>query len=125
MEAIMFILTIIIGYGIGSWILLGYAKRVSEEISAKSRFINLMHWTVTIVQFSLLIILLVVLFSNTTGFLSPSVFAISSVVASIIMGVISFKFFSWYKLRNYKNLTILFLQDCRDITCNLDRTRGC
>ena len=108
MEAIMFILTIIIGYGIGSWILLGYAKRVSEEIRAKSRFINLMHWTVTIVQFSLLIILLVVLFSNTTGFLSPSVFAISSVVASIIMGVISFKFFSWYKLSNYKNLTILF-----------------
>lgn len=62
MEAIMFILTIIIGYGIGSWILLGYAKRVSEEIRAKSRFINLMHWTVTIVQFSLLIILLVCTF---------------------------------------------------------------
>lgn len=108
MEAIMFILTIIIGYGIGSWILLGYAKRVSAEIRAKSRFINLMHWTVTIVQFSLLIILLVVLFSNTTGFLSPSVFAVSSIVASIIMGVISFKFFSWYRLSNYKNFTILF-----------------
>jgi hypothetical protein len=107
-EAIMFILTIVIGYGVGSWILLECTKRVSKDIRAKSRFINLIHWTVIIVQFSLLGILLVVLFSNTTGFLSPSVFAVSSIVASIIMGVTSFKFFSWYKLSNYKNFTILF-----------------
>jgi hypothetical protein len=107
-EAIMFILTIVIGYGAGSWILLEFTKRVSKDIRAKSRFINLIHWTVVIVQFSLLGILLVVLFSNTTGFLSPSVFAVSSIVASIIMGVTSFKFFSWYRLSNYKNFTILF-----------------
>jgi hypothetical protein len=31
-ELLMFILTIIIGYGIGSWVLLGYTKRVSKEI---------------------------------------------------------------------------------------------
>ena len=61
-----------------------------------------------IVQFCLFVILLYVLFSNTTGFLSPLVFAVSSIVATIIMGVISFKFFSWYKLSNNKNLTILF-----------------
>jgi hypothetical protein len=107
-EAMMFILTIVIGYGIGSWILLEFTKRVSKDIRAKSRYINLIHWTVVIVQFSLLGILLVVLFSNTTGFLSPSVFAVSSIVASIIMGVTSFKFFSWYRLSNYKNFTILF-----------------
>ena len=107
-EAIMFILTIVIGYGAGSWILLEFTKRVSKDIRAKSRFINLIHWTVVIVQFSLLGILLVVLFSNTTEYLSPSVFAVSSIVASIIMGVTSFKFFSWYRLSNYKNFTILF-----------------
>jgi len=107
MEDIMFILTVIIGYGIGSWLLLGYTTRVSKEIRAKSRFINLMHWTVAIIQFSLLGILLFILFSNTTGFLSPSVFAISSISASIIMGVIAFKFFSWYKLSNNKNLTVM------------------
>src|ERR687887_58007 len=61
-----------------------------------------------IVQLCLFIILLYVLFSNTTGFLSPLAFAVSSIVATIIMGVISFKFFSWYKLSNNKNLTILF-----------------
>jgi hypothetical protein len=60
-----------------------------------------------IIQFSLFVILLFVLFSNNTGFLSPLVFAVSSIVATIIMGAISFKFFSWYKLSNNKNITVL------------------
>jgi len=106
-EEVMFILTVIVGYGIGSWVLLGYTKSVSKEIRAKSSFINSMHWTVTIIQFSLFAILLFVLFSNTTGFLSPSVFAASSITACAILGVISFKFFSWYKLSNNKNFTVL------------------
>lgn len=106
-ELVMFILTVFVGYGIGSWILLGYTKKISKEIRAKSSFVNSMHWTVTIIQFSLFAILLFILFSNTTGFLSPSVFAVSSITACIILGIISFKFFSWYKLSNTKNLTIL------------------
>jgi hypothetical protein len=108
-EVTLFALIVLIGYGLGSWILLGYTKRVSEEIRAKSRFINVMHWTVTITQFTLLGILLVILISNTKiGFLFSSVFAISSTLATIIMGVIAFKFFSWYKLSYCKNFTILF-----------------
>jgi hypothetical protein len=110
-EIILFVLTVTIGYGIGSWILLGYTKRITTEIRAKSRFINIMYWTVTIVQFSLLAVLLLVLFSNnptSTRYLSHSVFAVSSIFATIIMGVISFKFFSWYRSSEYKNFTILF-----------------
>ena len=110
-EIIFFILTVVIGYGFGSWILLWYTKRVSKEIRSRSRFINVMHWTVTAVQFSLLVILLFVLFYNnptSTRFLSHTVFAVSSILATIIMGVISFKFFSWFKLSDYKNLTVLF-----------------
>jgi hypothetical protein len=110
-EITIFVLTVTIGYGIGSWILLGYIGRVSKEIRAKSRFINVMHWTVNVVQFSLLGILLFVLFSNSptnTRFLSHTVFAVSSILATVTMGVISFKFFSWYKLSEYKNFTVLF-----------------
>jgi hypothetical protein len=110
-EVILFLLTVSIGYGIGSWVLLGYTKRITTEIRAKSRFINIMYWTVTIVQFSLLAVLLLVLFSNnptSTRYLSHSVFAVSSIFATIIMGIISFKFFSWYKSSEYKNFTILF-----------------
>ena len=110
-EAVLFVLTVTIGYGIGSWILLGYTKRITSEIRAKSRFINVMFWTVTVVQFGLLGILLLVLFSNSptnTRYLSHSVFAINSIFATIIMGIISFKFFSWYKSSEYKNFTVLF-----------------
>ena len=110
-EAVLFVLTIIVGYGIGSWVLLGYTNRVSKEIRARSRFINVIHWTVTIVQFSLLGILLFILFSNSptsTRFLSHSVFMVSSILATIIMGIIAIKFFSWYKLSDYKNFVVLF-----------------
>jgi hypothetical protein len=110
-EVILFVLTVTIGYGVGSWILLGYTKRITAEIRAKSRFINFMFWTITIVQFGLLGLLLMVLFSNSpssTRYLSHSVFAISSILATIIIGIISFKFFSWYKSSEYKNFTVLF-----------------
>ncbi|MGC2484304.1 MAG: hypothetical protein WA398_11135 [Nitrososphaeraceae archaeon] len=110
-EVILFVLTVTIGYGIGSWILLGYTKRVSTEIRAKSRFINVMFWTVTVVQFGMFGVLLLVLINNSpssTRYLSHSVFAISSILATIIMGIISFKFFSWYKSSEYKNFTVLF-----------------
>ncbi len=107
-ETIMFILTVVIGYGIGSLVLLGFTKHVSEEIRSKSHFHNLIFWSMVIVQFFLLAILLVVLFTNSTEFLSPLVFAVSSLLASIIMGVISIKFFLWYRLSGYKNFTILF-----------------
>ena len=110
-EVILFVLTVTIGYGIGSWILLGYTKRVSTEIRAKSRFINVMFWTVTVVQFGMFGVLLLILINNSpssTRYLSHSVFAISSILATIIMGIISFKFFSWYKSSEYKNFTVLF-----------------
>ncbi|MGZ5485456.1 MAG: hypothetical protein ACXWFB_06060 [Nitrososphaeraceae archaeon] len=109
MEIIMFVLTIAIGYGIGSWILLKYTTQISKKIRAKSRFINIMHWTVIVIQFTLLGLLLLILFSNTSHlFLSPTVFAISSIASSIVIGLIAFKFFSWFKLSNKKNLVILF-----------------
>src|SRR5215213_4025663 len=86
MEVIMFILTIAIGYGIGSWILLRYTTQISKKIRAKSRFINLMHWAVVIIQFSLFAVLLFMLFSNTgSRILSPSVFAVSSITSSIVI----------------------------------------
>ena len=37
-EIMIFILTVIVAYGIGSWILLGYIGQVSKEIRAKPIF---------------------------------------------------------------------------------------
>ena len=37
-QNLMFILTVLVGYGLASWILLEYAHRVSKEIIDRSRF---------------------------------------------------------------------------------------
>ncbi len=108
-EGLMFILTMSIGYGIGSIILLEFAHNVSKEIRGKSRFSNIMHIFVIITQFSLFAILLVMLiFGNPGHYFSRTVFAVSSIFATIIMGIILFKFFSWFKASNYKTSIVLF-----------------
>src|SRR5713101_6792943 len=93
-ETVMFILTVVVAYGIGSWILLGYTKQAIRGLRAKSRFINIMYWGVTIIQFCLLAILVFVIFNDSSRFPVLSVYLISSFLALIIIGIISFKFFS-------------------------------
>ncbi len=109
-----------VGYGAGSWILLEYTRKATANLRNKSKLLNMMHWSVTIIQFSLFVILLYILFNNTINcyqyfskctnvrFESTSVYVISSIASSIIMGIVSFKFFSWYK-SNKSNIMILFL----------------
>jgi hypothetical protein len=118
-EIILFTLTVVIGYGLGSWILLEYTRQITANLRSKSLLINTTHWTMTIIQFSLLGILLFVLYNNSTNCLdyfskctnvrtqTTLVYIISSIAASVIMGIISFKFFSWYKL-NKRNFMVLF-----------------
>src|SRR5215212_7498798 len=119
-EIILFLLTVVVGYGAGSWILLEYTRKATAKLRDKSKLLNMMHWSVTITQFSLFVILLYILFNNTINcsqyfskctnvrFESTSVYVISSIAASVIMGTVSFKFFSWYK-SNKSNIMILFL----------------
>ena len=118
-EIVLFILTAGIGYGIGSWILLGFTKHITKDLRSKSLLINIMQLAVTIIQFSLLGILSYILYNNLancygyfslcsgTRFLTSSANATASITATIIMGIISFKLFSWYKL-DKKNFILLF-----------------
>ncbi len=119
LQTIVFLLIVFFGYGIGSWILLGYVKRVSSELRRKSSFISKMHLSVTIIQFSLLGILLFIVYDNIThcpNFFSfcmsariesVFVYAIASVSSSVILGLFSLKFFLWYKSDNKRNIMIL------------------
>lgn len=105
----MMIMTIVICYGIGSFILLSYAHRVSRELRSRSRLSNVMHWTVIIVQFGILITLIFMLFfGNPSYLLSKSIFAASSLLATVIMMVIALKFFSWYRASKSKSPIVLF-----------------
>ena len=118
-QTIVFILTVVLAYGIGSWILLGYTGQISKELRAKSRFINITYWGVTITQFTLFGILLYMIYNNSVNcyeyftFCNNSVyprtlvFAISTYRgATFVMGIISFKFFTWYRL-SYRNYMLL------------------
>jgi hypothetical protein len=120
-EIVLFVLTVVIGYGLGTWAIIGYTGKISKELRIRSRLINGMYLTVTIIQFSLLGILLFMIYNNSISchdyfslctnsysrILITSVYAISSIAATIIMGLMSFNFFSWYR-SNTRNFMLLF-----------------
>ena len=120
-EIVLFILTVIIGYGIGTWAIIGYTGKISKELRTKSRLINGMYLTVLVIQLSLLGILLFVIYNNSVSchdYFSlcttissrisiTLVYAISSIAATTIMGLISIKLFSWYR-SNKRNFMLLF-----------------
>lgn len=106
-ETIVFILTVVVAYGIGSWILLGYTRQAISGLMAKSRLMTRMYWAITIIQFCLLAILVFVIFNNSSRFPVLSVYLISSISALIIIGIITLKFFSWYS-RGKRNVMVLF-----------------
>ena len=118
-DLIFFTVTVVVGYGVGSWILLEYTRRITANIRAKSDLVNTLHWTVTISQFFLFGVLLFILYNNSVNcfdYISKCtnvrpqttlVYLIGTIVASVVMGIMSFKFFSWYKL-NKRNLMVLF-----------------
>ena len=45
-EFVLFVLTVVIGYGIGTWAVIGYTGKISKELRTKSRLINIMYLTV-------------------------------------------------------------------------------
>lgn len=118
LQTLLFVLVVTIGFGIGSWILLEYTKRTSSALRAKSSSINRIHWVVTIIQFVLLAIMVVVIFYNSvycynyfsfcnTPLSTVLMTAVASASASAILGFFSYRFLSWYKTSN-RNLILLF-----------------
>lgn len=63
-EDLMFVLTVIVGYGVGSPILFAFTKRISKEIRSRSSFFNIVHRFAVVIQFTLLGILLLIIFGN-------------------------------------------------------------
>ena len=120
-EIVLFVLTVIVGYGIGTWVLIGYTGKISKELRTKSRLINVMYLAAMAIQFSLLGILLFVIYNNSTSchdYFSlctnansrisiTSVYAISTIAATAFMGLMSFKFFSWHR-SSKRNFMLLF-----------------
>ena len=47
-------------------------------------------------------------YNSNSRYFSVSVFAISSTISGIILGLLAYKFFSWYRLTDKKNIVVLF-----------------
>lgn len=118
LQTLLYLLIVVIGFGIGSWVILEYTKKVSAALRARSRFINRVHHAVTIVQFILLGIMVSLIFYNSvycydyfsfcsTHLGTVSLTAISSGSAAIILGLFAYNLFNWYKSSS-RNFILLF-----------------
>src|SRR5919108_1620754 len=63
-QTTLFIVTVIVAYGLASWIILEYTRQVTRDIRSKSLFVNVMFWGVTITQFFLFVLLVSVIYNN-------------------------------------------------------------
>lgn len=109
LETIYFILITVIGYGIGSWLILGYVNRASMNIQTRRNpFIRVLHFAVVLTQFSLLGVMLFVIFDRNSEYLMSYVNAITSVFAITIMSVFGFKLIKWYKSSNRSLAVLLY-----------------
>ena len=119
-QIVLFILSVVIGYGIGSWILLGFTTYITKDLRAKSKLIKIMHIAVVLVQFTLLGISLYILYNNLTycqwyfslcngtEFLTSSFNATASITATILLGTLAWKFLSWYNSNKRNFLLLLY-----------------
>ena len=105
-ENIIFILTVFVAYGIGSLILFSWSNKITQEIRKKSLSINIVHYGTWMTQFLLLVIMTLIIFFNGPVLLNSSVYLISSISSTLVLGLISWKLFRWYR-PNEKNLIIL------------------
>jgi hypothetical protein len=111
--SLLFILNIIIAYGIGSWVLFHYVKKISEVVIASKSFVDYLIKFAIILQFSLLILLSLIfvefyIFDKSTAFLSSLTFAISSISASFIMSFTALKFFLWFRSSNQNKVILIY-----------------
>ncbi|HEX2014277.1 MAG TPA: hypothetical protein VLA68_03530 [Nitrososphaera sp.] len=113
--AVIFALNITVAYGLGSFLIMRYVGQVSRDVRRRSAALDVIFKIVVVVQFVLLAILTAMFFEfyyrdNSVRYLTYSVFAISTITATAVMGIACFKFLSWYRLlRGGKESSYLIL----------------
>ena len=95
---------------VGQYLVLGFVKQKSNFINPKEIHLNILHRIVTLVQYSLSALLIVVLFqilvtSHYSTIILSTVTSISYVVAIGMLALLSQRFFSWYK--SNRNFVVL------------------
>jgi signal transduction histidine kinase len=98
-------------FGAGQYLLLGFANQTTRDLRIKKPFFNLIYKIVTNVQYVLMAILFfivtsIVFSSHYYVVLIVAATATSYIISTVIMCLLSYRFFSWYK-SNKKNLMFL------------------
>lgn len=110
---LLFVLNIVIAYGIGSWILFRYIKRISEEVISSKSFVNFLIMFAITIQFLLLILLSLIfvefyIFNTGASLLSSLAFTISTISSCFIMCFTALKFFLWFRASNHNKIILLY-----------------
>ena len=104
-------LAIAIAYVTGQYLLLEFVKKKSREIRTKKQLhLKIIHRTVTIVQYLLTALLVVIisemiLTSSYSTLLLAIIVGISYILAIAMLGLLAQRFFSWFK--SNRNLVVL------------------
>ena len=98
-------------FGSGQYLLLGFANQTTRDLRIKKPFFNLIYRIVVNVQYVLMAILFfiitsIVFSSHYYVVLIVAATATSYILSTVIMCLLSYRFFSWYK-SNKKNLMFL------------------
>jgi hypothetical protein len=109
LETLYFALTIA-AWGAGSWLLLGYVKKATTSSGTRrGAFISALHLAVVATQFSLLAVMLFVLFDRSAEYAMPLVNGITSGFAILIMAAFASKILKWYRKNNRLIILLYFL----------------
>jgi hypothetical protein len=94
--------------------ILRYVAKVSQDLGRNSRFLDFLFKATVLIQTALAALLAAMFIEfyyndNSVRYMTYSAFLLSTIAATAIMGVTSFKFFQWYRVlaRDKRNYLIL------------------
>jgi hypothetical protein len=109
LETLYFMLTVAVAWGVGSWFLLGYVKQATTSSGTRrGAFVSSLHLAVVITQFSMLAVMLFVIFDRSSEYMMPYINGITSGFAILIMGAFAFKILRWYVKYSRKLIILLY-----------------
>src|SRR5262249_29301541 len=99
---VLFIVLLAVIFGTGQYLLLGFVKQVSKDLRKKKIDIAVTYRIVVVVQYVvsailILVVLQIILGSYYSARLIIAATLVSYIPATIIMGILSYRFYSWYK----------------------------
>jgi len=110
---VLFTVLLAVIFGTGQYLLLGFVKQVSKDLRKKKIDIAVTYRIVVVVQYIvsailILVVLQIIFGSYYSARLIIAATLVSYIPATIIMGILSYRFYSWYK-SNKNTISLLFL----------------